>query len=295
MSYQIELRHYYYFKVLAEELHYRKAAERLFISQPGLTRQIKQMEALLGSRLFERNRRSVELTPAGRYLAQEIGYIFSSIERIKKDVQRIGADQKVQLKIGFIGSAAQLIIPQFIAGLSKANGEAETLMEEQSNTSQIEALQQGNLDIGFVRISSAPKGLSIRVLLEETFSLVVPAGFKKPYKKEQLLRSFKHTDFILFSSSYSEEYYNLIMSIFTDHEFSPHVLHKSVNALTIFKLVEQGLGVAIIPTSLQHGYNLKVKCIELDFIPQRTQIAVAWNPKNRNPGLKPALKVLAEK
>lgn len=294
MSYQIELRHYYYFKVLAEELHYRKAAERLFISQPGLTRQIKQMELLLGSRLFERNRRSVELTTAGLYLAQEIGYIFNSIERIKKDVQRIGAAQKLQLKIGFIGSAAQLIIPQFIAGLSKANRDAETLMEEQSNTSQIEALQQGRLDIGFVRISSPPKGLSIRVLLEETFSLVVPAAFKKPYKKEQLLRSLKHTDFILFSSSYSEEYYNLIMSIFTDQEFSPHVLHKSVNALTIFKLVEQGVGVAIIPTSLQYGYNLKVKCIELDFISQRTQISVAWNPKNRNPGLRPALQVLSE-
>lgn len=294
MNYQIALRHYYYFKVLTEELHYRKAAARLFISQPGLTRQINQMEEQLGVKLFERNKRNVELTQAGQYLAKEVEYIFSYIEKVQADIVRISAARKIQLRIGFVGSAAHVIIPRFIHQLTDKKLEVETLMDEMSNTTQIEALQKGSLDLGFLRISQAPAGLSIRVLQEETFSLVVPDNFKKPANKSNLLKSLRHTNFILFSSSYSEEYYNLIMNIFTEEGFTPQVLHRSVNAVTIFKLVEQGLGVAIIPTSLQDGYNLKVKFIELTHIPHRTKIAVAWNPRNRNPGIKPALKILTE-
>lgn len=88
MSNQIELRHLIYFSTLAEELHFRKAAERLFISQPGLTRQIKQMEEIYGAVLFERGKRSVQLTNAGQYLKSEVDILLNQLDNIKTQIKK---------------------------------------------------------------------------------------------------------------------------------------------------------------------------------------------------------------
>jgi DNA-binding transcriptional LysR family regulator len=109
MNYQIELRHLLYFKILAEELHFRKAAERLCISQPGLTRQIKQMEEIYHATLFERGKRFVALTPAGAYLKQEVDLLFTQIDNIQSQVEKIAEGKITSLKLGFIGSAVQTI------------------------------------------------------------------------------------------------------------------------------------------------------------------------------------------
>jgi len=89
MGYQLELRHFKYFIAVAEELHYRKAAERLFISQPGLSRQIKQMEEILNTQLFERSKKKVSLTPAGKYLKGELEFILNHLELTQKQLKRI--------------------------------------------------------------------------------------------------------------------------------------------------------------------------------------------------------------
>ena len=293
-GYQIELRHLQYFSVLAEELHYRKAAERLFISQPGLSRQIKQMEELYGTELLVRNKRVVELTAAGRYLKREIDVLTNHLASIQKQVKLLGQGKVGELRIGFLGSAAQQAVPDLLEKLAQQHPLINTTLEELSNTVQVELLLKNNLDIGFVRLAGAPKGLQIRSVFRDTFSLVLPQSHALSQDTFERMDQFREETFILFSSDYSPYYYDLVMSIFEDGGFTPHVSHKAVSALAIYKLVEKGLGIAIVPTSLKHGYELAVKFIDLADLPQRTDLSVLWNPTNRNPSLLLALNALRD-
>jgi DNA-binding transcriptional LysR family regulator len=285
MNYQIEFRHLLYFKTVAEELHFRKAAERLFITQPGLTRQIKQLEELYKVQLFERGNRFVRLTKAGEFLKNEVDLLFNHLTAIENQLTKINEGKLAELKLGFIGSAVQLILPQLLASLKKEYPNIDINLQELSNEAQLNLIHKNELDFGFVRNYLPFEELSYINLSEENFALVVPQNYVYDTTKPINIADFKKKPFILFSKDYSSSYYNLVMSIFSDHGFKPSIALRTVNALTIFNLVEQGLGVAIVPSSLKKGYNLQVKFIELKNIPQRTTISLVWSDKNRNPGV----------
>lgn len=293
MGYQTELRHLYYFKVLAEELHFRKAAERLFIAQPGLTRQIKQLEAQYGMPLFLRTKRRVELTSAGHYLYNEVKEVFEHLHRIETKMEKIAAGKSIALNVGFIGSAIQAILPQLLIDLNHLHPSIDLSLSELSTNLQLEQLNRFELDFGFVRMENTPAGMHAIPILRETFSLVVPKGSTGTSSSAKVhLEDFQRSPFILFSKEYSNSYYELVMSIFKDHQFKPTVALKTVNALSIFSLVGQGLGVAIVPSSLRKGYHTNVDFLELSHIPQRTTLSILWNPRNTNPGIPLFLDVL---
>ena len=292
MNYQIELRHLYYFKVLAEELHFRKAADRLFISQPGLSRQIKQMEGIYKTVLFDRSKRSVHLTEAGKYLMQEVELLFSQLNNIQTQIEKIAEGKVTSLRLGFIGSAVQTILPQLLASLKHKQPLIDITLNELSNETQLEMLSRNELDFGFVRIDTAPPNIKSLPILTEHFALVIPKNHPLKSKRNLELTDFKDEPFILFSKAYSISYYDLVMSIFRDQDFIPNVTLRTVNALSIFNLVSQGLGVAIVPSSLKNGYNTDVDFIELEHIHQRTTLTLAWNHENRNPGIPALLEVI---
>ncbi|WP_435315234.1 LysR family transcriptional regulator [Cellulophaga fucicola] len=292
MSYQIELRHFHYFLAVAEELHFRKAAERLFISQPGLSRQIKQMEEILETQLFIRNKKKVTLTAAGVYLKDEIEFILNHLELTKRHIKLVSQGKFGELNIGFLGSAMQTVIPDLLLKLKDAFPEINTSLEELSNNAQLNAVLKDGLDIGFVRMSRVPKGLGIHPVFNDTFSIVVPANHNVTTASFKGMQQFIEENFILFSQDYSPLYYDTVMSICEDAGFTPKVSHKSVHAQTIFTLVENNLGVAIVPTSLQQGFNMNVKFIELKKIPQRAVLSVIWKEDNRNPVLKHCMQLL---
>ncbi|MFD1771125.1 LysR family transcriptional regulator [Sphingobacterium suaedae] len=277
MSYQLELRHYHYFQILADELHFRKASERLFISQPGLSRQIKQMEHIFGAQLFERGKRYVRLTPAGRYLKSEVDLLFQRVDIMEREVRLLAEESVMELRLGFIGSAVQAILGRLLITLKRDYPRIDVDLQELSNSIQIEKIIRQELDFGFVRMDAVPKGLQHMAVLTEHFSLVVPQGHPIQHDNFQGLDAFVDEPFILFSKDYSHSYYDLVYSIFQDAGFEPQVALRTVNALSIFNLVEQGLGVAIVPSSLRWGYTSSVKFIDLDYIPQRTTLSLVWN------------------
>lgn len=290
MNYQIELRHLSYFSILAEELHFRKAAERLFIAQPGLTRQIKQMEEIYNVQLFERGKRFVKLTPAGEYLKTQVDLLFQQLDHIHDQIEKIDKGIMTTLKVGFIGSAAQTILPELISALNQEHPLIDISINEMSNEKQIEQILKGALDIGFVRMPDNIISLDSVDIFTEHFVLVVPKN--SPLKQNTTidLKTLKDQSFILFGKEYSSNYYRLVMSIFDDHDFEPLVALRTVNAMSIFNLVAQGIGIAIVPHSLSKGYAIDVDFIDLKHIPQRTTLSIVWNKKNTNPGIDTFLK-----
>ncbi|MDW3192418.1 MAG: LysR family transcriptional regulator [Cytophagales bacterium] len=285
MSNQIELRHLTYFKVVAEELHFRRAAERLHITQPGLSRQIKQLEEVIGTALFVRDKRSVQLTASGKFLLGEVDVIQNQLEQVIQTTRLIGKGEEGELRIGFVGSAMHGVIPDLLKQLSTQFPKIHTRLDQLDNRRQIEAITHDRLDIGFIRSQQVPEGVKRLEVLNEPFSLVLPAGHVLTTQNFQQISQLRHEHFILFSQDYSYDYYQLVMSIFDAEGFAPKVIHRSVHPSTIFRLVEQGLGVAIVPSSLQHGFDLKVRFISLDRLPQRTVLSAIWKQNNRNPVL----------
>ncbi|MCR8668621.1 LysR family transcriptional regulator [Aestuariibaculum sp. M13] len=292
MSYQLEYRHLKYFLAVAETLHFRKAAEKLFISQPGLSRQIKEMEDGLEVKLFDRHNRQVKLTSAGIYLKEELSKNLKSLDGILHHAKLLEEGKDGQLNFGYVGSAMQHIIPDLLLKFTKSHPNILFSLKEMDNNKQIEGLIAQDIDIGFVRLERIPKGLMSTPVLKEPFCLVLPKDHHINNKNFENLSQLKDEPFILFDPEYSSSYYENVMDIFHNSGFSPLVSHNTIHADSIYKLVENNFGISIVPKSLQNHSISSIKFIELDKIPQRTILSAVWNTDNRNPILNKILALI---
>ena len=289
MSYQLELRHIRYFLAVAEELHFRKAAEKLFISQPGLSRQIKLLEEELGVVLFERHNRKVVLTKVGEYLKVELLLQLKTLTHTLDNAKLLQDGKKGELTISYVGSAMQDVIPNLLINFEKKHPDILFNLKEIDNQKQIEDLLSYTSDIGFVRLERVPRELEIKPILKENFCLVLPKNHSISENSFENLGQFKEESFILFDSKYSASYHEKVMQIFDDCGFSPIISHNTIHSSSIFNLVENNFGISIVPKSLARKGGYKIKFIELDMIPQKTTLSVIWNPKNTNPILNDVL------
>lgn len=292
MNYQIDFRHIKYFLAVAEDLHFRKAAERLFISQPGLSRQIKQMEVDLGILLFQRHNRKVELTHAGKFLKEELDKNLKNLDNIFNHAKLLNDGLGGDLKLGYVGSAMNQIIPDLLLEFEKSNQDIVVSLKEMDNNKQIESLISLDIDLGFVRLDRVPRGINIKPILKEPFCIVLPRGHHINSSNFSNVSQLKEEPFILFDSEYSTSYFEKVMQIFDDSGFVPNVSHNTIHAASIYKLVENGFGVSIVPKSLVPNFHEKIKFIELGDTPHRTTLSVVWNKENINPILRKILAFL---
>ncbi len=285
MGNQIEFRHLRYFLAVARELHFRRAAEQLFISQPGLSRQIRQLEESLGYPLFVRNNRKVSLTPAGAYLQTEATKILQRLDGAFHHAQALHEGLEGRLNFGYVGSAMQNIIPSLLLRFRQDYPKVIYGLEAMGNQDQIDRLLTRDLDIGFVRLDKTPRELASKPLFVDTFSLVLPEDHPISTENFEGIHQLASERFLLFDPSYSRPYYDKVMEIFTDVGLIPDVTHRTVHATTIYRLVENNFGLSIVPTSLKMGYQMNVKFIELSAIPQRTTLSAVWRRDSENPAL----------
>ena len=244
------------------------------------------LEDELGVRLLDRDNRNVHLTPAGRYLQSEVGQMQDRINRIRKNVQLIDRGEIGELRIGFVGSAMQILIPSALKKMDKDFPGIHANLQELSNSEQMDAILADKLDVGFVRSEHFSSGIAHLKVLEENFVLVLPNDHWMTSRNFKNIQQLKNEKFILFGTSYSQDYYDLIISVFLDHGFKPEVSHRSVHASTIFHLVESHLGIGIVPASLTTGFALNIRFIELKKIPQKTRLHMIWKSDNINQMLK---------
>ncbi|WP_316794397.1 LysR family transcriptional regulator [Pedobacter frigoris] len=282
---QLELRHFNYFKVLAEELHYRKASELLFISQSALSQQIKHLEGILKVSLFERTNRKVSLSDAGVLFYKDVLQILNKVEVAATNIKLYTAGNTGQIGIGFVASAMSSVLPGLLKQFHTDCPNIRFRLDELNNAEQLVALQNETLDIGFMRSNHLPDGFVSKRVHTETFSLVLPKNHPVTTASFEHIGQFKDENFILFPNDQSQLYYQQIINLCIDQGFTPKVAHRSIHAPTIFKMVENGMGLSVIPTSLASTENSSIRFIELKHIPQRTALYAVWKNQNNNPTL----------
>lgn len=289
---QIELRHLTYFKVLAEKLHYREASELLFISQSALSQQIKQLEGILKVQLFDRTNKKVYLTDAGSLFYKDVQQILNKIETAVTNIKLLKMGNTGQIRIGFVASAMESVLPDVLKLFNSDCPNIKFQLDELSNADQFMHLQNELLDIGFMRSNHLPEGFINKRVYVETFSLVLPAAHPMTSKKLENIAQLAQEPFILFPNDKSQLYYQQILNLCADQGFVPKVAHRSIHAPTIFRLVENGMGLSIIPTSLAHTDNPNIRFIELTNVPQKTALFATWKKDNVNPALPYLLEML---
>jgi DNA-binding transcriptional LysR family regulator len=284
----MELRHLQYFKAVAQYLHFRNAAASLFISQPPLSRQIKELEEELGVQLFLRNNKRVVLTEAGKYFAATVDSIFAQLEESKNIARQIHqAADSGELKIGYISSVYQPHLAEVLKALRQVFPYIKTSLYERPTIKQIEALEQGKLDVGILRAPVQSDKLTVQTLFFDPFMVVVSAAGMKFANAKELADFIKDKPFIFFNKEYAPHYYDKLVEICHRLGFKPDITHEVNNVHSIVQLVEAGLGVSILPLSLKQQYsNLQLSFFELTEIPVSTEVVLAYKQSNLNAALK---------
>lgn len=280
----MELRHLLYFKTLAEELHFRNAASRLFISQPPLSRQIKELEEELGAVLFIRNNKKTELTDAGKFLLKETEAIFSRLEESKNIVKQIHESVSGELRIGYISSTYHVNLMSVLKEMRIQFPFVKTMLYEVPTVKQVKALEEGKLDIGILRTPINSHKLKIHSLLEDSFALALPQG--ENYSDGDWGTYLQNQPFIFFNKDYAPAYHQKLIELCGRMGFYPQVVHEANNVHSILRLVESGLGASIVPSTLRGQYgNLKLSFFDLSPLNVSTEIVLAYPTGHAHPAV----------
>ena len=246
----MELRHLRYFQVLGQTLNFTKAAERLHIAQPPLSRQIQQLEDELGVLLLERGR-PLRLTEAGRFFYDHSTVLLEQLAKVCDNTRRIGLGQKTWLGIGFAPSTLYGVLPQLIRRLrSDERLELELGLSEMTTLQQVEALKAGRIDIGFGRIHIDDPAIVQRVLTEDRLVAALPAGHAllgQPVSLSQLAEE----PFVLYPGNPRPSYADHVIALFSDHGLSLKIAQWTNELQTAIGLVGAGIGITLVPASVQ--------------------------------------------
>lgn len=282
----LELRHFRYFAVLADELHFGRAADRLAITQPALSASISQLEADLGAPLFDRNHKTITLTAAGRALLPEARGILSQSERAADLAKAADEGRRGWLRVSFSGSMIYAGVPQLIAAYRSAHPNILTTLTEQSRAEQLDALSHGRIDAGFVDATDVPDEMDGVLLCDDAFVCAVPADHRFADRETIDLNDLADEQFIMFSREIATESYDRIIGICVESGFTPKITNAARQWLSL-AWVAEGLGVALAPARLAHTGIAGVRFIPMS---QPTGIRshgyLIWNPDRLKPELK---------
>lgn len=272
----MDLRTIAHFLKLAETLNYRKTAEEIYIAQPALSRQIMQLEETLKVSLFNRTKRSVELTEAGIYFRDEAKRIIEDFERVCQRTLQIHKGEGGEIRIAHSSSSMQFLLPNILAKIQQEIPSMQTVLIESTNVFEINALMNRTIDVGFGPNMIVPKEINARTLYAENFVILLPQSHWLSNENFDSLAQLAHENFILPSRSESSGYVESIEALCQNYGFIPKVAYQSGNTNTVLRLVEAGVGVSIEPKSALSGQNMNVKHIELSGIAAKSEMRMVW-------------------
>ena len=250
----MELRHLRYFVAVAEERNFTRAAQRLHIAQPPLSRQIQQLEEILGVQLFERNSRPLKLTETGKFFYSHAVQVLAQTAELESMTRRVGNIER-SLSVGFVGSTLYGMLPKIIRRFRDENTTVELSLHEMSTMDQFRALKDGVIDIGFGRIRHEDANIRRVILREEKMIVALPEGHPLSLVKPALaLGDLVNETLIIFPKAPRPSYADQVLSAFADRGLKPRRIYEVRELQIALGLVAAGEGIAVVPSSV---YGLK--------------------------------------
>ncbi|ALM86123.1 LysR substrate-binding domain-containing protein [Bordetella sp. N] len=280
------------FLTLAEELHYGRAAERLFISQPPLTKAIQQMEQKLGVTLFDRNKRSVRLTVAGNVLVEEARRLLTQTELSIRAVQRAERGNAGRIRIGFVAAVLFMDIREVILGLERKMPGLETVWEEMGSSEQIQALAHDRIDIGFAQISSGMSEMMSIPVGRVDLVIALETGHPLARRRKVSLSDLSEDAFIAIPRQSGPSFHDLTIAACMRAGFSPRIVHYAKHLVSVVSLVAMGRGVALVPRSFARAGVPGVVFKQIDGMTVEAEYSAVWSPANTLPLLPRVLALL---
>lgn len=272
----IDIRHFRYFQAVAEELHFGRAATRLCIAQPALSRQIQQLEEEVGTPLLRRTQRRVELLAAGQVFLERANQILKDVERAAIDARRTGEGEFGRLSVGFIHSSTYGLLPSIVERFRHLYPDIELELHELPITDQHVALTRGLIDIGLLRPQPAPAELEILPVLEDPFLLAVPQAHPFAKRGGIYLKELAGEPMIMFPQRGSALFHSRIMAMCERAGFVPRVVQQATQIHTVAGLVGAGIGLAIIPRTVCNLQPRGVNFLEILDRPEPVHVALGW-------------------
>lgn len=283
----MELRHLRYFVAVAEELNFTRAAARLGINQPGLSSQIRQLEKEMGTPLFHRRTRGVELTNPGKLLLEEARLILRQVEQAKTGVRRRARGETGRINIGASGGTYfHPLIPTIIREY-RTHYPDVVLFPQASNTALLVArLCAGQIDVAFVRPPlSDREGLALEMLVNEPVVAAVPAGHSLSRSTAVPLRALAGEAFVLFPRELNPDNYDSIVSACKSAGFSPKLSQEAPQIVSVIPMVAAGLGISIVPASMNRILTGSVVYLPIEGNAPRALIALAHRQRDHSPAV----------
>ncbi|HEY9278823.1 MAG TPA: LysR substrate-binding domain-containing protein [Eoetvoesiella sp.] len=238
------------FIAVGEELHFGRAAERLHVTQPPLSQQIRRLEDKVGAHLFVRTTRAVRLTPAGVVLLKKAQQMAADAESAMLATRRIAAGEAGNLAIGFTSTAAYQLLPKVLAGYRLWYPDVSLSLKEDVSTNLVEMLLTEKIDLAFLRRSAtaAHNSMLFQRVSQENMCVAMPNTHRFAAQREVSVQELHDIPFVGFSPQATPYFRERLQRLFLHFQIQPRIMHESVMP-TLLALVEAGVGVALVPES----------------------------------------------
>lgn len=265
-----------YFIAVAEELHFGRAADRLDMAQPPLSRQIKQLEEELGAILFNRGRSAITMTQAGQRLLERGKSIMAQLEDTKLEVRRLGQGAEGRLRIGFVGSATFGILPNIIRSYRANYPEVNLSLNPMNNAELHRALVSRELDVVFARPTLKDPEFLSKHLVEEKLILALPDIIDTESRSIAKLERLMTHNLILYPERPRPSYADMVLNAVEGAGFKAPLRIWCMDLQTALSLVAVGEGVCIVPESVANAPRKGMKFLRIEPEIGRTELSVNY-------------------
>ncbi|MFD2541878.1 LysR substrate-binding domain-containing protein [Lacinutrix gracilariae] len=272
-----------YFLTLAKELHFWKTAEKLFIAQSSLTRNIQSLEDEIGIQLFERDKRNVKLTDAGVFLKENWTNIIEELDHIQEQAKKIDQGTSGFVSISYPGSIAFSFLPKFLSAINTNLPDLKLELTEPTDDNHEKLLLDYKTDIAFNRDEIKNANIESLKLSSEPICLVVPNNHWLNNESIENLSELKNEKFIISGLHQNTFFASLLRNLFNKHHLEPKTVIESDFGGMILNLVSKELGISILPSSFKFAKTQNVKFIELE---EEISLYINWRKKEPNKTIK---------